>query len=174
MARTARSIMLSGWVSTSRGGFEKSCVYGVVLGGRVAVVTLSPYRRAAPAWSGWFASLVVTSACTSSRTRTPTAKWTDPGSPGRASGAPTRRDTPPPARHSPTRSAPRLAGQLRSDASSTSPTVSAMMKLISSRTLSGTSSRSASLRRGTMTSFRPARWAARTFCLTPPMGSTLP
>ena len=42
------------------------------------------------------------------------------------------------------------------------------------RTASGTSSRSGSLRRGRMTSFNPARWAARSFCLTPPIGSTLP
>ena len=39
---------------------------------------------------------------------------------------------------------------------------------------SGTSSRSAPLRFGRTTSVRPARWAASTFCLTPPIGSTAP
>ncbi len=38
----------------------------------------------------------------------------------------------------------------------------------------GTSSRSASLRAGMITSVRPARCAARSFCFTPPMGSTRP
>ena len=42
------------------------------------------------------------------------------------------------------------------------------------RTSSGTSSRSGPLRSGRMTSVNPARCAARTFCLTPPMGSTRP
>src|SRR5712691_4871294 len=45
---------------------------------------------------------------------------------------------------------------------------------ISAPTDSGTSSRSGSCRRATMTSVRPARWAASSFCLTPPMGRTLP
>ena len=51
---------------------------------------------------------------------------------------------------------------------------SARWNVISSRTASGTSSRSASLRFGRTTSVRPARWAARTFCLRPPIGSTAP
>src|SRR3984957_16992974 len=42
------------------------------------------------------------------------------------------------------------------------------------RTSSGTSSRSGPLRSGRMTSVNPARWAASTFCLTPPIGNTRP
>ena len=38
----------------------------------------------------------------------------------------------------------------------------------------GTSSRSGSLRFGTNTVVRPARWAASSFCFTPPIGSTRP
>ena len=45
---------------------------------------------------------------------------------------------------------------------------------MTSRTSSGTSSRSGPLRSGRTTSVSPARWAASTFCLTPPMGSTRP
>ena len=56
----------------------------------------------------------------------------------------------------------------------TSRTSSAMWKVICSRTCSGTSSRSPSLRFGRTTSLRPARWAASTFCLSPPIGSTRP
>ena len=56
---------------------------------------------------------------------------------------------------------------------STSATVLTGWMWISARTDSGTSSRSGSFRRGTMTSVRPARWAASSFCLTPPMGRTL-
>jgi hypothetical protein len=55
---------------------------------------------------------------------------------------------------------------------STSATVLTGWMWISARTDSGTSSRSGSFRRGTMTSVRPARWAASSFCLTPPMGRT--
>jgi hypothetical protein len=42
------------------------------------------------------------------------------------------------------------------------------------RTSSGTSSRSTTFQRGSTTRERPARWAARTFSLTPPTGSTRP
>jgi hypothetical protein len=51
---------------------------------------------------------------------------------------------------------------------------SARWNVSSARTRSGTSSRSGPLRLGSTTSVRPARWAASTFCFTPPMGSTLP
>src|SRR5919202_40372 len=51
---------------------------------------------------------------------------------------------------------------------------SARWNVIASRTASGTSSRSGPLRAGRTTSVRPARWAASTFCFTPPMGSTRP
>ena len=47
-------------------------------------------------------------------------------------------------------------------------------KVIASRTSAGTSSRSPRLRSGMMTSVRPAAWAASTFCLSPPIGSTRP
>src|SRR5438874_2490944 len=57
---------------------------------------------------------------------------------------------------------------------STSSTLPARWNVIALRTLSGTSSMSFSLRFGRMTSFRPIRCAASTFCLTPPMGSTRP
>src|SRR6478752_4876041 len=43
-----------------------------------------------------------------------------------------------------------------------------------SSTSAGTSSRSGSLRAGMKTVDRPARWAASSFCLTPPIGSTRP
>ena len=46
--------------------------------------------------------------------------------------------------------------------------------VIALRTLSGTSSTSFSLRRGRITSVSPMRWAASTFCLTPPIGSARP
>ena len=59
-------------------------------------------------------------------------------------------------------------------ASSTSPISAARWKVISSRTVSGTSSRSGPLRAGSTTVVRPARWAASTFWRTPPMGSTRP
>ena len=45
---------------------------------------------------------------------------------------------------------------------------------IAASTSSGTSSRSGSLRCGTNTVVRPARCAASSFCLTPPIGSTRP
>ena len=45
---------------------------------------------------------------------------------------------------------------------------------ISSRTCSGTSSRSARFRSGITTSVSPAACAASTFCLRPPIGSTRP
>ena len=49
---------------------------------------------------------------------------------------------------------------------STSATVlTGWMWISQRRTYSGTSSRSGSLRRGTMTSVRPARWAASSFCI---------
>ncbi len=67
----------------------------------------------------------------------------------------------------------RVGRRTQSDAS-TSPISAAVWNVISSRTASGTSSRSGPLRNGTMTSVRPARWAASTFCLTPPIGRTLP
>ena len=57
---------------------------------------------------------------------------------------------------------------------STLSTVSTKWNVISSRTFSGTSSMSASLRAGRITSVSPARWAASTFCFTPPIGSTRP
>ena len=41
-------------------------------------------------------------------------------------------------------------------------------------TSAGTSSRSGSLRAGMITSVSPARWAASSFCFTPPIGSTRP
>ena len=47
-------------------------------------------------------------------------------------------------------------------------------KVIASRTSSGTSSRSPRLRSGRITSVSPAAWAASTFCLRPPIGSTRP
>ena len=50
----------------------------------------------------------------------------------------------------------------------------ARWKVISSRTASGTSSRSGPLRTGRTTVVSPARWAASTFWRTPPMGSTRP
>ena len=53
-------------------------------------------------------------------------------------------------------------------------TSSARWNVICSRTCSGTSSRSGPLRAGRITSVSPARWAASTFCFTPPIGSTLP
>ena len=43
-----------------------------------------------------------------------------------------------------------------------------------SRTSRGTSSRSAALRSGTITSVSPAACAASTFCFKPPIGSTRP
>ncbi len=43
-----------------------------------------------------------------------------------------------------------------------------------SSTSAGTSSRSGSLRNGTKTSVSPARWAASSFCLSPPIGRTRP
>ena len=43
-----------------------------------------------------------------------------------------------------------------------------------SRTFSGTSSRSGSFRFGMSTVVIPARWAASSFCFTPPIGSTRP
>ena len=45
---------------------------------------------------------------------------------------------------------------------------------MSSRTRSGTSSRSPSFRFGRITVVSPARCAASTFCFTPPIGSTRP
>ena len=48
------------------------------------------------------------------------------------------------------------------------------MTLIVSSTSAGTSSRSGSLRCGTNTVVSPARWAASSFCFTPPIGSTRP
>jgi len=57
---------------------------------------------------------------------------------------------------------------------STSSMVITGWNVIASRTSSGTSSRSARLRSGRMTSVRPAAWAASTFCLRPPIGSTRP
>src|SRR5207237_1306242 len=57
---------------------------------------------------------------------------------------------------------------------STSSTREARWKVIFSRTLCGTSSMSFSFRFGRMTSVRPMRCAASTFCLTPPIGSTKP
>src|SRR5439155_420971 len=56
----------------------------------------------------------------------------------------------------------------------TSRTSSTRWNVIASRTASGTSSRSGPLRAGSTTSVRPARWAASTFCFTPPIGSTRP
>ena len=53
-------------------------------------------------------------------------------------------------------------------------TSSARWKVICSRTDSGTSSRSGPLRFGSTTVVRPARCAASTFCLSPPIGSTRP
>lgn len=58
--------------------------------------------------------------------------------------------------------------------SSTSSIVLTMWNVISSRLVSGSSSRSASFLNGRITSVSPARCAARTFCLTPPIGNTLP
>jgi hypothetical protein len=46
--------------------------------------------------------------------------------------------------------------------------------VMASRTSAGTSSRSPRLRSGRMTSVIPAAWAARTFCLSPPIGRTRP
>src|SRR5918992_807357 len=59
-------------------------------------------------------------------------------------------------------------------ASTTSSTPSARTKRIPSRTSLGRSSRSGSFSRGRMTVSMPARWAASTFSLTPPIGSTWP
>ena len=53
---------------------------------------------------------------------------------------------------------------------STSAMVAARWNVMTSRTSSGTSSRSGPLRSGRTTSVSPARWAASTFCLTPPIG----
>ena len=58
--------------------------------------------------------------------------------------------------------------------SSTSPRVMTGWNVISSRTSVGTSSRSARLRSGRITSVSPAAWAASTFCFTPPIGRTRP
>ena len=55
-----------------------------------------------------------------------------------------------------------------------SPTSSTKTKVSFERTLSGTSSRSFSLRRGRITVRIPARWAPSTFSFTPPTGRTRP
>ena len=67
-----------------------------------------------------------------------------------------------------------VAGAGSRAASSTSPMLITGWKVIVSRTSAGTSSRSPRLRSGRMTSVMPAAWAASTFCLRPPIGSTRP
>src|SRR3954469_5134735 len=57
---------------------------------------------------------------------------------------------------------------------SASSTVCTGWNRIASRTVSGTSSRSPAFRAGRITSVRPARCAASTFCFSPPIGSTRP
>ena len=66
------------------------------------------------------------------------------------------------------------AGVGSSAMSSTSSMLMTGWKVIASRTSCGTSSRSPRLRSGRITSVRPAAWAASTFCLSPPIGSTRP
>src|SRR5207302_7821336 len=68
-----------------------------------------------------------------------------------------------------------VAGAADSSASRTRSATSDTSRISSwSRTDSGTSSRSGSLRCGRKTVVRPARCAASSFCLTPPIGSTRP
>ena len=66
------------------------------------------------------------------------------------------------------------SGVASSASASTSATELTMWNVMCSRTSLGTSSRSAALRSGTITSVSPAACAASTFCLSPPIGSTRP
>ena len=68
--------------------------------------------------------------------------------------------------------APALAGS--SAAATASSTRSSHTNASCSRTSSGMSSKSLRLRAGSMTRLMPARWAATTFSLMPPTGSTSP
>ena len=69
---------------------------------------------------------------------------------------------------------PRASSTSSSASANTSRTSSTRWNVMTSRTASGTSSRSGPLRFGRITVSSPARWAASTFCLTPPIGSTRP
>ena len=64
------------------------------------------------------------------------------------------------------------AGSMAAATSSATSVVSTTS--MASSTSAGTSSRSGSLRFGRKTVVSPARWAASSFCLTPPIGSTRP
>src|SRR5262245_32735232 len=72
------------------------------------------------------------------------------------------------------RQAANAAADGSSASASTSSTEVTRWKRIWLRTSAGTSSRSARFRSGRTTSVRPAACAARTFCLTPPIGRTRP
>ena len=68
----------------------------------------------------------------------------------------------------------RLPRPARSPARPARPHRSSARTSIASSTSAGTSSRSGSLRLGRNTVVSPARWAASSFCLAPPIGSTRP